>query len=79
MVYSIAGGHQARIIHAFVESDKMVVLKSDYVTIWRDRENDTKLYLRWMLNDPIGELTNVEEDLPDEWDYDPHPHFPFSR
>ena len=68
MVYSIAGGHQARIIHAYFERNKFIVKLSNYVKIWRDHENEIKLYLRWMLNDPVGAETDIDADRPDRWD-----------
>lgn len=79
MVYSIAGGTQARVIHTYIEGHNLIVLKSNYVKIWKGYENNTKLYLRWVLNDPIGADTDIEADKPDRWDFDPHTVFPAPR
>ena len=67
MLYSVAQT-SARILHAWVKGPTLYIKKSEYIKIGGGKIEDIKLYLRWMLGEPIGYDTDMDKDRPEGWD-----------
>jgi hypothetical protein len=77
-IYSLAS-RQGRILHAHFDGKTLHIRRSNYLDFMEKNMDNIKLYLRWMMSEPIGDTmfkVKVSTDKDTKLPAKHHPHTP---